>query len=429
MVLVLRFVCFIPLLFPFFAIGQNPLLPAKYYTYVYATDKVNELDSFTDVLCNSTFINDSAKRLIKTQIKQKKLHCYLDILAQCENVKTYYNDPNILDCKKDFLQKINQVRKFAPLKDLDSVWYEYFRDTLNGAEYVHQYSGFKLCMKNSDTIVRERIYIPINNNGQFYKNHYNGYTIGEYVCKVLNKYLAVTKSDYRFCFETNPIFFHPVTDKIQEDDGLALILMNKHQTTFFKSIDENSFKFFYTHFDDYNSNGQKAADIKHIINSNMLWPFDEPTQRSIIRKMNETYFENFGRMIPYSHINTSHISMQWGVYPAQYKGLVSDLVKNCRNKFQAQVLYDGYPTCKKDSFLFKVEINHKIYSGKYKCGSELDVKFLKLLYEIAHDGFADRTMYLSSINQVDFFYVLLKEDEKDYIIKNSVFYLYDITKF
>lgn len=419
--------------FLIFGIGnsfaQNELLPAKYHDLKYAVNTVADMDTFTEILSSINFINDSLKTHIEQLIVEEKVLCFLDILAQSEDAFTFYKDLSQTDYKKDFISKINNLRKHESLRKLDSVWFEYFRDTLNNARYVNQYSGFKLCMRSDNIILKERIYIPINNSGQFYKKHYYR-EMEKYISIALNNFLSTTNSPKRLAYYTNPLFRDEAKKELLNQDGVAFVFLNKKQVDFYNSNDywNKYYKFglFYTHFDNYNTNGQKAIDIEHIINANLMWYYDLPTQRSIIRIMKESYFENLKSMIHYAHVNATGFITTWGVYPDVYKDLVTDLVKHSRNRVHAEIIVDEYPKCNSDSFSFKVKANDNLYSGKYKCGKQLDFRFLKLLYDIVKDCIPGRIMYLASVDQVNLFYVLATEIERDYIINNNVFFLYDI---
>jgi hypothetical protein len=412
--------------------AQNTLLPSKYFGYEYALKSQTELDSFALVLYSCWFICDSEKVSIEDLVARKKLHCYLDVMAQCRNVKVFYNDEWLKDYKADFLYKINCLRKFEPLKKLDSIWYEYYLDTLNNVPYVRQYSGYLLCMKAGELVVKQRIAIPISAGGQFLASDYKR-THEDYISKAVNKFLALTGSDKRLGVYSNPLFWDETTKTMLDHDGIGYCFFNESQVRFYKSFDYlneyNHFELFYTSFDDYNFNGDKAIDIHHIINANLMWLYDEPTQRSIIRMMKDNYYEDLYYMLAYTRIINSSIPSNWGVWPDVYEDILTDMKNYCLNKIEAKVIYDSYPQCKTDSFLFKVAANGKIYSGKYKCGKELDYSFLKLLYDIAHDAISDRVLYFASINHYSLAFVMLNETEKNYIIENNVFTLYDEAAF
>lgn len=409
--------------------AQNKLLPVKYLKYKYAVNSILEMDTFTQVLYSAGFIDDTLKVGINKLTQEKKLHCFLDILTQSRNTYTFYNIPGITDFKKDFLSKLNQLRKHESLKMLDSIWYEYFRDTLNSVSYVKQYSGYKLCMRSRNTIVKERIYIPITNTGQFYESHYF-YNVEQYLTKTVNKFLSTLNSPYRLVYYSNPLFWDEIKKGFIDQDGVGFVFLDKSQFEFFKSHENlnqyYNFSLFYTHFDDYNTNGKKTEEINHIINANLMWYYDEPTQRSIIRIMNESSFENLSTMLNTANVNNTIVTTSWGVDPEHYTRMINELVEHTKKRVQARIVYDKYSNCKADSFDFKVEAQKKVYSRKFKCGSELDPQFLKLLYDLVKDCIPGRLFYLATISHENYFYVILTEDEKEYIVNNNVFTLYNL---
>jgi hypothetical protein len=416
-------------------------LPKRYYSYKYATEKPEQIKAFNDALLESGMITKEKHQIINNIIDpfnsdgqkvSEPLRCYMDVLNEMDDVAIFYNSERLPHYKNDFISKVNELRKLPALNQLDSVWFEYFRDTLYPVENVIQYSGFALCMKGDDQIIKERIYIPISNSGQFYKTHY----LREYrscIQKAINTFLAATRSEMRLEVYSNPLFFHPKTHKMLDQDGVAFLFINEEQFKYFTKEDrKNYFKSYKEalRFKDYNTHGQKSKDIEAIVEANLMWYYKEPTKRSIVRRMRSSSYNDLDDMLHKAYVNRTHIMRQWGVYPDVYSSHIKDLADHTRGRLKLTIIKDEYKSCNgindSDSFEFTVSVGDTLISGRFHCMKYFDWKFANLMHDVAKIGFPERTFYLASCGKSNYFYVFLTEEEKNTILINKLFYLYSM---
>lgn len=380
-------------------IAQNPLLPKKYYNYKNAVQSKENLDTFLTKLHLINFFNNDEKPAIQEKILSGHFKCYLDILAQSNKTKVFYNSTRSTDLKSDFLSKISTLTKLEALSRIDSVWLEYFKDTLSHFNFILPSNGYSVCLRNNDTTIKTRIGIPLNKSGQFVNNHYIRLH-RDYIVKSINHYLAVINSERRLGDYSNPLFSSPVEKKLQDQDGVGYLLMNKNQVNFYNSFDYwdkfNLFFLFYTKFDDYNFNNIKMSDIEHLENSGLLSLLSEKDKRNLICYMKAYYFEDLKEMLNLTKIITTSFIIKWGKYPEYYSNFINNLNDYVGNELQVKILKDGYQTCKIDNFGLKIECNSKIYEGTFVCDNTLDRKFLVFIKKVIDENMTHKKFYIAS---------------------------------
>lgn len=415
-----------------FGIAQNPLLPKKYYNYHNAVQTKENLDTFLTKLHYINFFNNDEIPPIQDKILSGHFKCYLDILAQSNQTKVFYNATRSTDLKSDFLSKISTLTKLEALSEIDSVWLEYFNDTLSHFNFILPSKGYSVCLRNNDIIIKTRIGIPLYKSGQFVNNHYIRLH-RKYIVKAINHYLAVINSEKRLGYYSNPLFSSPVENKLQDQDGVGYLLMNKNQVDFYNSFDYwdkfNLFYLFYTKFDDYNFNNIKMSDIEHLENSGLLSLLSEKDKRNLICYMQAYYFKDLKEMLNLTKIITTSFTIKWGKHPEYYSNFIDNLNNYLGNDLQVKILKDGYQTCKADSFDFKIECNSKIYEGIFVCDNNLDRKFLVFIKKVIDENISDKIFYIASFDEVNYFYLTLDEKQRQYILKNNFFYLYGLSNY
>jgi hypothetical protein len=396
--------------------NNNQTTPVLYGGKHYSYKNKHALDSIARELKRRGLFSQKAKSIADSLIKKGAVRTELDLLSIIPGSTTIYYGHNGIYGKKMLLDLCKRVAKHPVFRDIDSFWFEYFRDTLTNIKNIRQYSGFSLCIGYQDTMVmKERLEIPISNSGRFYKKHFNR-KMDFSLLDCFNRYLTLKYSNLRLAsFSMPPIYesgvgSHPIS-------GNCFVLVSRAQVGYLSKarLNKNLCSFGYSgfliDFSGFNTIEYSNKLIAALDSSHVIAHYNLATQRSIRRIIRENNFNGFSEIIHRFNIGGT-VMMQWGPYPGVHKSNLQDIAQLSRGKLKFTGVRDNYSSTKTDSFSITFTANGTRYASMLPKNKQPNPDFYRLLGKCIKEQLPGYKLHIGFIPGIgNWVCFVLKENE------------------